>query len=415
MTAINMPQVGQDIPIARVVEWLKQEGDPVRKGDVVATVESDKATFEVQADQAGMLVKISVLAGEQGAVFQPIAWIGLPEERGTGGAKGVVPAEEASSVLPDAATPHPCSDKEPCQRSFSTPSARRVASELGVDLSQVRGTGPGGRIQKEDVLAAAAMTKGTLVSHPITLPAASQVGPEATADGPTWDVVVPFSRMRQRIADRLTLSTQSIPHFYLFQEVDMTDAQQWRLARNTHTGNHLTVTDQVLFAMARALQEFPRLNSHVEKDRLTLRRQVNIGVATAVEDGLLVPVIPGAERKTIDELSRLSKELSDAARRGFVDPSIEGTFTVSSLGSYGIPAFLPILNPPECGILAVGAIQSRVVPLAGGMAVRQLMSLTLGCDHRAVDGAYAAQFLSRVKSLLETTWSAIKADATTQE
>jgi pyruvate dehydrogenase E2 component (dihydrolipoamide acetyltransferase) len=265
-----------------------------------------------------------------------------------------------------------------------------VARELGVDLGAVKGSGPSGRILKEDVLAAAQSA-----AVPASAPAAM---------APGADEVIPFTRMRQRIADRLTLSKQTIPHFHLFQEVDMTAAQQWRQVFNQENGSHVTVTDLILHATSRALAEFHRLNAHVEKDRLLVRRSVNVGVATAVQDGLLVPVIPETDKKDLLTISRLSKQNAEAARRGVVDPTEPGSFTVSSLGQFGVPLFLPIINPPECALLAVGAIQPRVVPVPGGLGVRQMMSLCLACDHRAVDGEYAAQFLTRLKKLLETTW-----------
>jgi pyruvate dehydrogenase E2 component (dihydrolipoamide acetyltransferase) len=390
-TPLNMPQVGQDIPAARIVEWTRREGEPVQPGDVVAVVESDKATFDVQADRSGFLLKILVNAGEEGAVFQPIAWIGEPGEQIPAGSPEHAPGR---SALPDlspnqeATLPaHPLSD----QRRFASPSARRVAREQGVDLAGVEGTGPGGRIVKRDVLAAC-----------------ENVGldPSGLAPWTSSDEVHVFTRTRRRIAERLTLSTRSIPHFHLFHEVDMTSAQAWRRGYNEINGSHLTVTDLVLHATARALTDFPLLNAHVGPDRLVARRAVNLGVATSTEDGLLVPVIADAAGKELSEISRLSKALANAARRGKVDPGIQGTFTVTSLGSFGIPAFLPIINPPECAILAVGAVQPRLVAFDGGVTTRQMMTLTLACDHRAVDGVYAAQFLTWLKELIETTWQA---------
>jgi pyruvate dehydrogenase E2 component (dihydrolipoyllysine-residue acetyltransferase) len=408
MTPINMPQVGQDIPTARIIEWTKREGEAVREGEVVAVVESDKATFEVQAEQAGVLLRISVPAGEEGEVFKPIAWIGQPREQGAGEASAVTGAlaggsngetrddgaPSATEAALEAAAPH---------GPFSSPSARRVACQHRVDLRGVKGTGPGGRILKEDVLAAVAARKEAEPSQP----AAPAVEPPAShaplSEGLSHEVV-PFSRRRQRIADRLTLSKQTIPHFHLFQEVDMTDAQEWRRTFNRDPNCHVTVTDLILSAAARTLAEFPRLNAHVQRDRLLIKRSVNLGVATAVEDGLLVPVIPQADTKELSEISRFSKQIADAARRDVVDSTVEGTFTVSTLGQFGVPGFLPIINPPECGILGVGAVQSRVAPIAGGIGVRQMLTLILACDHRAVDGAYAARFLARLKELLETTW-----------
>lgn len=402
MIAVNMPQVGQDIPTARIVEWTKREGDPVRKGEVMAVVESDKATFEVEAPQDGILVKIAVPAGEEGKVFEPIAWLGHREETVPPASPLGKSSETTVELSPVAPTPEP-GESHPRLHPPSSPSARRLAREHGVDLGTLRGTGPGGRIVREDVLAAVAARATRPPEPPTPLPS---VPPARISASPESDEVIPFSRMRQRIAERLVRSKQTIPHFHLIVEVDMTEAQLWRQFRNANGGDHFTVTDLLLFATARTLVEFPRLNAHVESDRLIVPRHVHLGLATAVEDGLLVPVIPEAENKSLEEISRLARQIAAAARRGVVAPSVPSTFTLSSLGPFGVTLFLPIINPPECALLAVGAIQPRVVPIAGGLGVRQVMSLTLACDHRAVDGAYAARFLARLKERLETGWRA---------
>ena len=266
MIPINMPQVGQDIPTARIIEWTKKEGESVRKDEVIALVESDKATFEVPADRDGVLLKIVVPAGQEGEVFKPIAWLGEGGEQ--------IPADFASSkASPPAVTAEvePPAIQSASQvsvqpRRFASPSARRVARELGTDWSIAQGTGPGGRIQKKDVLAAAAMVRQITPTHGVAI---------------TGDQVIPFTRMRQRIAERLALSKQTIPHFHLCQEVDMTETQQWRRTFNQAEKSRVTVTDLIIFAAARALAEFRHLNAHVEKDRLLIRQAVNVGVATA--------------------------------------------------------------------------------------------------------------------------------------
>lgn len=404
MTAINMPQVGQDITTARIVEWTKKEGDTVRKGEVIAVVESDKATFEVQADQAGVLLRIDLRAGEEGEVFKPIAWLGQPGEQ-----VGSIETKRDAGVQPEtsaeptgggaAALQATAADRRPC-----SPAARRLARELGVDLSTLTGSGPGGRIVQEDVLAALSARPGFAQARTAAGLSVTPLEPEGGAQAAAAEEVIPFSPMRERIAERLSLSKRTIPHFYLSQAVDMTAAQQWRQSWNDRQGNHLTVNDLVVYGVARALLEFPHLNAHVEGKRLRVKKRVNLGLATAVRDGVLVPVIPEADQKTLAELSTLSKQVVEAARRGVLDSRFQGTFTVSSLGQYGVPWFLPVINPPECGILGVGVIQSRVMATAEGIAVRQMLTLTLGCDHRAVDGAYAAGFLGLLKKLLESTW-----------
>jgi len=375
MKAIIMPQVGQDIPSARIIEWRKKEGDRVEKGEVVLVVESDKASFEVEADRSGELLKILHREGEDVDILKPLAYVGQPGES--------VPGEELEQPVSDRPSPKPAGEQAPAgppggaKRSgpIASPSARRVAKERGVELARLKGTGPGGRIIKRDVLDAA----------------------------PAEETVLPFSKMRMRVAQRLTISAQTIPHFYVSLDVDMTDAQQWRRRFNRERGVHVTVTDVLVKASAAALAEFDRLNAHVEADKLILKKDVNVGVAVAVADGLLVPVIPRADKKSLAAISGISRKNAEAARRGAFSSPAVGTFTVSSLGMCGVSRFLPIINPPECAILAVATAEKRVVPLGTGIGLRDVMTLTLGCDHRAVDGACAAAFLNRIRECIEST------------
>ncbi|RPI22761.1 MAG: HAD family hydrolase, partial [Acidobacteria bacterium] len=300
----------------------------------------------------------------------------------------------------------------------ASPSARRLAQERGIDLSQIQGSGPDNRIIKRDVLAAASSASEAptepQAEPPLRASAdarASGLSLEAPA-GPQGrrsleeskaleDEVITFGRARKVIADRLSLSKRTIPHFHLFIDVDMTDALSWRSRTNAEAGIRITITDLVVHAAAQTLRDFPRLNAHVEDERLILRKRINLGVAVAAEDGLLVPVIPDAGSLSLHEIAKLSRKNAGAARCGVVDSRLMGTFTVSSLGMHGVNRFLPIINPPECAILGVGAAEPRVMPVPGGIGVRQMMTLDLACDHRAVDGAYAAGFLTQLKAFLE--------------
>ncbi|MCX8036908.1 MAG: 2-oxo acid dehydrogenase subunit E2 [Candidatus Sumerlaeia bacterium] len=395
MIPVLMPQVGQDIPTGTVAQWLKKEGEPVRKGEVIVIVESEKAAFEVEAEQDGVLLKILHPAESQVPVLEPIAYIGQPGEESEAqavpawaGEISKTPAEEGTnnrlkSELQAPAEAHAANDRiksEPRKDKeiLASPAARRLAREKGIDLATVRPTGPGGRIVERDVLAAAE-ARGAAAS----------------------DTVIPFGRLRKELARRLTLSKQTIPHFYLFAEVDMTAAHAVRQALNQQQGCRVTVTDLVIYAAAKALREFDRMNVHVESDRMIVRREVNIGVAVAVEDGLLVPVIPRADQKGLAEIAEWSRKNAEAARRGLLEPTAPGTFTITSLGMHGVRMFLPVINPPECAILAVGAVEPRPVVIGEAVAVRPMMTLTLACDHRAVDGVYAGRFLNRIKELLE--------------
>lgn len=219
---------------------------------------------------------------------------------------------------------------------------------------------------------------------------------------PGGDQVIPFSRRRAAIARRLTQSVQTIPHFYLSLDADLTAALTWRGAFNHARSARITVTDLVAKVTALALRRFPRLNAHVSAEAITLQSGVHLGIAVAVEDGVLVPVIPEADRLSLAALSERSRRNAAAAREGRLPAGPAGTFTLTSLGMYGVRQFLPIINPPECAILALGAAEPRVMPAPEGVAVRQMMTLTLASDHRAADGAEAAQFLGAVKAALES-------------
>jgi pyruvate dehydrogenase E2 component (dihydrolipoamide acetyltransferase) len=386
MEAILLPQVGQDIKKGKIVEWHKKVNEPVAKGDVIATVESEKATFEVEAEASGVLLQILFRDGEEAEVLKPIGYIGAAGETvaAAGGSPapepGAAPAPEKAATAPSSA---PREGKTP-----ASPVARRLAAELGVDLATVVGTGPGGRIQKEDVLAAANLAKGRTAAQPAA-PAAAPA-----------DEILPFDGMRRTIAERLTRSKQTIPHLYLFLDVEMENALAWRETYNAERKAHVTITDQIVFAVARALQAFPRLNGHVCDNALHVKRDVNVGVATSVDGGLLVPVVKNADRLSLPALAGVVKRITEDARGRKLPADAVGGFTITSLGMFGVRALLPIINPPECGILGVGAVEPRVVARETPV-VRRMMTLTMAADHRAVDGVYAAGFLRAVKETLE--------------
>jgi pyruvate dehydrogenase E2 component (dihydrolipoamide acetyltransferase) len=427
---IIMPQVGQDIPDALIGRWLKKENDRVEKGEVLLVVESDKASFEVEAECPGVLVKVLHLEGERVEVFQPVAFIDDSGEDQPSIPGQQVPEELVGSQrrpndspIPGELNRKPASLKNlaaPSRKRPSSPSARRLARELGIDLAGIKGTGMGRRIIKRDVLEAASAAATSTDAAPAPLgngasasstsrqdargPRAGRMpalsGPRSHADA-SGDQTVPFTRVRQVIAERLTASKRTIPHFHLSIDVDMTDTLDWRITSGTQEATRISVNDVVIFAVASVLGDFPFLNSHVGADKVILRRRINIGVAVAVEEGLLVPVIPDAASLTLPQIAEWSKRNAEAAHKGLVDTRHVGTFTVSSLGMYGITRFLPIINPPECAVLGVGAAEPRVVPIQGGIGVRQMMTLDLACDHRAVDGTYAAGFLKGLKAFLE--------------
>ncbi|MBD3391224.1 MAG: biotin/lipoyl-binding protein [Chitinivibrionales bacterium] len=396
--AVPMPQVGHDIETGTVLEWKVKEGDPVKKGDIVAVVESEKASFEVEVYQSGTILKIVHAEGDEVRVFSPLAYVGNPgdviEEGGAQGpAHAALEKEEAAAAPASAASPAVPAARRGGQKLIASPSAKRIARERGMDLAAIAGTGPGGRIVKRDVVGAA----------PSAPPAPAAAAPVSPAITPSpGDEVMAFSKMRQGIARNLTLSKQTIPHFYLFVDVDMTHAMTWRKAFNEARGSRITVTDIIVMATAQALREFPQLNSHVDAAKMVLKKDINIGIAVSVEAGLLVPTIPDVDRKDLFEISAAVKANAEAAKRGVIKLPKPGTFTISNLGMFSVGKFLPIINPPECAIMGVASAEKRVV-YAGhnSMMIRDMMTLSLACDHRATDGTYAAQFLNRIKERIE--------------
>jgi len=396
-----MPQVGQDIETAVIVRWLVKEGDYLKEGDIYVEVESEKAAFEVEAEVSGTVLKLLYEEGEEVKVLEPIAYVGEPGEKledtvvtDTDFAQEQEKTEEEKAIVKEQVRPGE-------GKVLAAPAARRVAKEHGIDLSKIRGSGPKSRIVKDDVLAvitsggstAAAETQTQKVDHPVV---------PGMEDVLTEDKEIPFSKRRKRIAERLTQSKQTIPHFYLFLDVKMSAALAWRETFNRETGVKISINDIIVKTAASALTEYRSLNAHITDDKHILRKNINIGVAVSTEEGLLVPVIPEADLKDIQEISRLSKKTAKDARRGVLKARSMSTFTVSNLGMFAINSFLPIINPPECAILGVGSIVKKAVAsVDSGIEVCDMMTLTLACDHRAVDGAYASGFLNEIKRRLE--------------
>lgn len=391
--ALNMPQVGQDLTHGTIIAWRVQEGQAVKRGQVVCEVQSEKAAFEVEATVSGVLLKQLYKPQDRAEVLKPIAWIGQAGEAvpGVTGSGSAAPAAAATvPAVPVATTATTTSTS----RIIASPSARRIARERGLDLAGLHGSGPGGRIVKRDCVAAPAAVAAPFVAGPMPPPPSRPAAAAPTVSAS--DEVIAFDRMRQIIADRLLLSRQSIPDFTVVAEVDMTAALAWRTAYNAGKQVKITINDLILRAVAQSLRQFPRLNSHVAQDRMIIKADVNIGIAVAVEKGLLVPVLARADTLDLETTAIEAKRVADDARRGVVKPGAPGTFTISNLGGLGVSRFLPIINPPECAILGVGAVEDRVVPRDGMIAIRKMLTMTLSADHRAVDGAYAAGFLRAV-------------------
>lgn len=381
--AVNMPQIGQDITRGVIREWYINEGDPVEEGDILATVESEKAAFEVEALNAGTLIKILYQVGDEAEVFKPIAFIGEPGEEIPDLREDKSKSKEGGSTRSDHGKPLTGSTSG--RKIFASPAVKRLAREHNLSLEDITGSGPEGRIIKRDLLVYLDGEK------------------KAPAPGPgePGDRVIPFSPARREMARRLTQSKQDIPHFYLSRHIDVSRMLAERTAYNEKHPDKLSINDLILFVTARSLKEFPKLNAHVGDSRIFLKRKINIGIAVVVEDGLLVPVIPDAGGKDLLEISRYARDIINKAQQGIMQGGAPGSFTVSNLGMHGISEFQAIINPPESAILTVGNVEKRAMPGEEGVVFADYITFGLACDHRVIDGAYGARFLALLADNME--------------
>lgn len=405
---IRMPRMSDTMEEGNIVGWLKQEGDRVEPGETLAEVETDKATMELDSYTEGVLLHIAVKSGTV-PIDGVIAVIGQPGEdwqallAAPAAATAAAPIEtapvaatvETATVAAPAASPAAVASDS---RTKASPLAKSVAREAGVDISQITGTGDNGRIVKRDV-------EAFLESKPAPAAAVAEpVHPQPTST-PAVDQYedLPLSQMRKTIARRLSESKFSAPHFYLTMEIDMANASDWRRRINEVAPVKVSFNDLVIKAVAAALRQHPMINASWLGDRIRLNHEINIGVAVAVEEGLLVPVIKNADAKSLSQINTEVKGYAAKAKDKKLQPQeMQGnTFTISNLGMFGIDEFTAIINPPDACILAVGAIVEKPVVRGGQLEVGQLMKVTLSCDHRVVDGAKGAQFLQSLKGILE--------------
>jgi pyruvate dehydrogenase E2 component (dihydrolipoamide acetyltransferase) len=408
---ILMPKMGYDMTEGTLLRWLKREGDPVARGEPIAEIETDKVAIEVEALAGGVLRRILVQEGQRVEVGARLGIVGAPDEAlapeagGTDDAAPAVAMAAPSRPVEAQGTAMPTPAARPERTIDASPLARRLAHERGVDLATIKGTGPSGRITREDVLAAA--ERETASPSAEATPAAQQA-PPAPAAGSMPSALPdeqPLTRMQQTIGRRMAESKAQAPHFYVTMRVDMTEALAFRRQQNEQPGTtvKISVNDLIVKATARALTALPRLNATFAGDRLILHRDVSIAVAVALEDGLVTPVVQRVDRKTLLQIAEETASLIERTRAGKNRPEDYegGTFTVSNLGMFEVDAFVAIINPPQVAILAAGAAQR--VPVFSGEALmpRWLMSLTLSADHRVTDGATAARFLAHVRDDLE--------------
>jgi pyruvate dehydrogenase E2 component (dihydrolipoamide acetyltransferase) len=429
---INMPKLGFDMKEGQLVKWLIKPGDEIKTGQIVAEIESDKATVEVEAYTAGTVLDLLAKEGDWVPIGAPVAVVGAPGEQVDLAALGVAQQAEAQAA-PAAPAPQPPAPAAPAPAApaqavpvpaaapapekaeagngkglpdgvRASPLARRVAADLGIDLGRVEGSGPQGRIVKADVEAFSAVV-GAAPAAPAALREIALPAPQV-ALGPD-DELIETPRMRARIGQRMVEAKLAAPHFYVTTEIDMGRAMSLRAEINRKLeprGVKVSVNDLIVKAAALALREFPNINSAFNGETIVRRGHINIGIAVAVENGLINVVSKDADKATLSVLAVRHKEMIDRAREGKIKPEdVEGeTFAVSNLGPWDVEHFVAIINPPSAAILALGtASRVPVVTEDGKLGIGWRMKATLSADHRVTDGAEAAAFMQTLKQLLE--------------
>ena len=433
-TELKMPQMGYDMEEGTVVRWLKEEGSTVVRNEPVAEIETDKAVVEFESEAEGVLLRIVASEGSIVPVGETIALVGLEGEE----ADNVPSAGSPESAVSDTAElgeltsenerhevqepirniTQESSEGTPTTRILATPVARRIADELGIDLKQVAGSGPGGRITKKDVEtfdpASSTTTKEpnfemSSSETPEQSPAEIPETVSETADPPVNSMPgekEPLSRMRQQIARVTVKSKTEKPHFYVSAEIDMTKAMALRKQVNdqlSDDGVRITVNDLIVKACIESLKKYPKFNAYFQDDGIQFNNTINIAVAIAGEEGLIVPAILDCGGKTLRELSQMVKDLANRSASGTLNNQeyTGGTFAISNLGMFDVTGFLAIIHPPQSAVLAVGTVSEKPVVRDGELAVANIMNATISADHRIVDGVEGAEFIVEVKRLLE--------------
>src|SRR2546427_2632492 len=440
MASVQMPRLSDSMETGKILRWLKKEGEDVKKGEPLVEIESDKANIEVEAYASGKLSKIVVPEGESAPIGAVIAEIGdgsaapalenapaqpqatKPEAHAAQADKAVAATAQAAADAGGEQYPHGGPDdrtevgaaaqaalnvirrpaeQENGERQRVSPVARRLAEEHGVDLRRVQGSGPGGRITKEDVEAAA---QQKTQSQPAAAPPREARQPTAR---PTGEVeVVELSKLQTTVAMRLAQSAFSAPHFYVTSEIAMDDAVRLRQMFNeaVDKSEAISLNDLVVKAVATALTKFPEVNASWADGRIERKRDINIGIAVGLPDRLIVPVLRNADQKSLKDIARESKQLIERARtnKAAAQDYLGNTFSISNLGMYDVDQFTAIINPPDSGILAVGSIEDKAVVKDGQVVPGKRMRVTLSVDHRVFYGVTAAQFLQEVKRLLQS-------------
>mgnify|MGYP003365916740 CR=1 FL=1 len=412
-TEILMPALSPTMTEGKLARWLKKEGDAVNSGDVLAEIETDKATMEVEAIEEGILGRILVQEGAEGvAVNTPIAILveegeAVPDNIDT--PNNVASAAPATASQPAAASAPIATQAAPAQRAdkpvgrvVASPLARRIARQKNIDLAALKGTGPNGRIVKRDV--EAALNKA---------PDAGQVASAPTASGGSR--AVPHTTMRKVIARRLSESKSTIPHFYVSIDVELDALLALRSQLNAMSPAEgadafkLSVNDMLIKASAVALKQVPEVNASYTEDAMILHEDADISVAVSLDDGLITPIVKQADRKSLKDISQEAKDLISRARAGKLKPEEfqGGTFSISNMGMYGVKDFAAIVNPPQAAILAIAAGKKQAVVKGNELAIATVMTVTLSVDHRVVDGSAAARWLSDFRAAVESPLSLV--------
>jgi pyruvate dehydrogenase E2 component (dihydrolipoamide acetyltransferase) len=416
-TNILMPALSPTMTEGNLARWLKQEGERIKAGDVIAEIETDKATMEVEAVDEGILGRILVPAGTQGVKVNDVIAV-LVEAGEAVPAAGAAPkaaaapaAAPAPVTAPVAAAPAPVAAPASGDRVFASPLARRMAAQAGLDIGHIAGSGPNGRIVKADV--DAALSRGpapVAAAAPAAAPAlAAAPRPAAPAAITAPHTAVPNSSIRKVIARRLAESKATIPHFYVSTDVEIDALLKIRADLNARSPKDgpgaykLSVNDLVIKATAVTLRRFPNVNAMWTEDAILQLHGVDISVAVSIPDGLITPIVKNADIKGLAAISTEMKDLAARAKSGKLKPEEfqGGGFSISNMGMYGVRDFAAIINPPQAGILAVSAGEQRPVVKNGALAIATVMTLTLSVDHRVIDGALAAEFLQALKRNIE--------------
>lgn len=446
MADITMPKMGFDMEQGTIVRWLKNVGDTIEKGQAIAEIETDKVTIEIESFASGTLTRIvadegavvpvggviAELDGPSGAAAQAPS-NGAPAKASSGdstpvtasasrggeggeatsdAAKQTIAASATAAGAPAGEQPKPAAGNG--ERVFASPMARRLAGEAGLEIAEIKGSGPGGRIVRRDVESFTQQPRGTAPAAqpaaPASAPAAAPVAATTPAQPAPAVTAVgggrrePLSRLRQTIARRLSQAKREVPHYYVTVAIDMTAAMELRKQLNSMEGVKISVNDMVVKACALALKQFPTLNASFAEDALILHDQINVSIAIATDNGLLAPAITDVDKKSLGVLAAETRELAERTRGGKATPDelSRGTFTVSNLGMFGAESFVAIINPPQAAIVAVGAATETPVVKDGQIVIAPIMKATISADHRVSDGVVGAQYLQAVKALLET-------------